>query len=103
MWHKVIAVYWGRLTELIVSFSTNFKSFAYLYNEDQFIAALEKDIIVARGLPKNFKAARKKKEIPVFKVSYSASPEFYLDNVLPVLKRHSVVELLVSDGGCLEV
>lgn len=82
--------------------STNFKSFAYLYNEDQFIAALEKDIIVARGLPKNFKAARKKKEIPVFKVSYSASPEFYLGIVLPVLKRHSVVELLVSDGGCLQ-
>lgn len=82
--------------------SSNFKSFAYLFNEDQFIVALMKDVQIVRSLPKNFKAARKKKEIPVFKVPYSASPDFYLDRVLPVLKRHLVVELLVSDGGCLQ-
>lgn len=83
--------------------SSQFKSFAYLYNEDQFLLALAKDVKIAKTLPKNLKGARRKKEIPSFKVPRSASPYYYLHNVLPVLKKHSVVELVVSDGGCLQV
>ncbi|XP_031117718.1 O-fucosyltransferase 27 isoform X2 [Ipomoea triloba] len=82
--------------------SSEFKSFAYLYNEDQFMAALANDVKIVKTLPKNLKGARRKKEIPSFRVSYSASPYFYLRHVLPVLTRHSVVELVVSDGGCLQ-
>lgn len=83
--------------------SSQFKSFAYLYNEDQFIVALAKDVIVVKTLPKDLKSARRKKAIPSFRVPYSSSPDFYLHHVLPVLKRHSVVELVISDGGCLQV
>ncbi|XP_023912253.1 O-fucosyltransferase 27 isoform X2 [Quercus suber] len=82
--------------------SSEFKSFAYLYNEEQFMAALAKDVKVVKTLPKNLKWARRKKEIPSFKVRYSASPYYYLNQVLVVLKRHSVVELVVSEGGCLQ-
>ncbi|XP_071706782.1 O-fucosyltransferase 27 [Rutidosis leptorrhynchoides] len=82
--------------------SAQFKSFAYLYNEDQFMAALSNDITVVKTLPKSLKGARRKKEIPSFKVANSQSPYYYLHHVLPVLKRHSVVELVVSDGGCLQ-
>ncbi|XP_052195735.1 O-fucosyltransferase 27 isoform X2 [Diospyros lotus] len=82
--------------------SSEFKSFPYLYNEDEFVAALAKDVRIVKSLPKNLKGARRKKEIPMFKVSYSTSPNFYLQRVLPVLNRHSVVELVVSDGGCLQ-
>ncbi|KAK2972778.1 hypothetical protein RJ640_027873 [Escallonia rubra] len=82
--------------------SSEFKSFAYLYNEDQFMAALSKDVSIIKTLPKNLKGARRKKEIPSFKVPCSASPFFYLRHVLPVLNKHSVVELVVSDGGCLQ-
>ncbi|XP_041007607.1 O-fucosyltransferase 27-like isoform X1 [Juglans microcarpa x Juglans regia] len=82
--------------------SSEFKSFAYLYNEDQFMAALTKDVNIVRTLPKNLKWARRKKEIPSFKVRYSASPYYYLNQVLLVLKKHSVVELVVSEGGCLQ-
>ncbi|KAK2991683.1 hypothetical protein RJ640_028271 [Escallonia rubra] len=82
--------------------SSEFKSFAYLYNEDQFMAALSKDVSMIKTLPKNLKGARRKKEIPSFKVPCSASPFFYLRHVLPVLNKHSVVELVVSDGGCLQ-
>lgn len=64
---------------------------------------MENDVKIVKTLPKDLKGARKKKEIPSFKVSNSASPYFYLHQVLPVLSRHSVVELVVSDGGCLEV
>lgn len=64
---------------------------------------LAKDINIVKTLPKNLKGARRKKKIPSFKVSYSASPYFYLHHVLPVLNKHSVVELVVSDGGCLQV
>ncbi|PNY12388.1 hypothetical protein L195_g009018, partial [Trifolium pratense] len=82
--------------------SSQFKSFAYLYNEDQFIFSLAKDVKVVRTLPKYLKGARRKKEIPVFKVPYSASPFYYFHHVLPILKKHSVVELVVSNGGCLQ-
>ncbi|KAL5739320.1 hypothetical protein ACOSP7_028234 [Xanthoceras sorbifolium] len=82
--------------------SSQFKSFAYLYNEDQFMAALAKDINIVKTLPKNLKGARRKKEIPVFRAPYAASPYYYLHHVLPVLNKHSVVELVVSDGGCLQ-
>ena len=86
-----------------ISCSSEFKSFAYLYNEDQFMIALTKDVKIVKTLPKNLKGARRKKEIPMFRVPHSASPYFYLHNVLPVLNKHSVVELVVSDGGCLQV
>ncbi|KAJ9173135.1 hypothetical protein P3X46_016300 [Hevea brasiliensis] len=82
--------------------SAEFKSFAYLYNEEQFMAALVKDIKVVKTLPKDLKRARREKKIPSFRVSHSASPYFYLHHVLPVLNKHSVVELVVSDGGCLQ-
>ncbi|XP_027075004.1 O-fucosyltransferase 27 isoform X1 [Coffea arabica] len=82
--------------------STQFKSFAYLYNEDQFMAALAKDVKIVKTLPKHLKGARRKKEIPSFKVSNSASPHFYEHHVLPVLSRHSVVELVISEGGGLQ-
>ncbi|KAL0377641.1 UNVERIFIED_CONTAM: O-fucosyltransferase 27 [Sesamum radiatum] len=82
--------------------STQFKSFAYLYSEDHFMAALAEDIRIVKTLPKDLKGARRKKEIPSFKVPNSASPYFYLHHVLPVLSRHSVVELVVPDGGCLQ-
>ncbi|KAF5480120.1 hypothetical protein F2P56_000887 [Juglans regia] len=82
--------------------SSDFKSFAYLYNEDQFMAALAKDVNIVKTLPKNLKWARRKKEIPSFKVPYSASPYYYLNQVLSVLKKHSVVELVVPEGGCLQ-
>lgn len=83
--------------------STQFKSFAYLYNEDQFMVALAEDVKVVKTLPKDLKGARRKKKIPSFKLSKSASPYFYLQKVLPVLNMHSVVELVVPDGGCLQV
>lgn len=67
------------------------------------MAALAKDINIVKTLPKNLKGARKKKKIPLFRVSNSTSPYFYLHHVLPVLNKHSVVELVVSDGGCLQV
>lgn len=67
------------------------------------MTALANDIAVVKTLPKSLKGARRKKEIPSFKVANSQSPYYYLRHVLPVLKRHFVVELVVSDGGCLQV
>ncbi|MBA0560595.1 hypothetical protein Golob_017481 [Gossypium lobatum] len=82
--------------------SSQFKSFAYLYNEETFMAALAKDVNIVKTLPKSLKSARRNKEIPVFRVPYAASLYYYLHNVLPILIKHSVVELVVSDGGCLQ-
>lgn len=86
-----------------VSCSSKFKSFSYLYNEEQFISALAKDVKVIKTLPKNLKGARREKKIPHFMAPYHASPYFYLHHVLPVLNKHSVVELVISNGGCLQV
>lgn len=83
--------------------SSQFKSFAYLYNEEHFMASIANDVRVVKTLPKNLKWARRKKQIPSFKVSYGSSPYYYLHHVLPVLIKHSVVELVVPNGGCLQV
>ena len=40
------------------------KSFAYLYNEEQFVAALAKDVLKVKTLPKDLEGARRKKKIP---------------------------------------
>ncbi|CAN1826594.1 O-fucosyltransferase 27 [Linum perenne] len=82
--------------------SSEFKSFAYVYNEDQFMAALVKDVRVVKTLPKSLKTARRRKNIPSFRVPRSASPYYYLHHVLPVLNKHSVAEIVISDGGCLQ-
>ncbi|AEE77631.1 O-fucosyltransferase family protein [Arabidopsis thaliana] len=82
--------------------SSQFKSFAYLYNEEHFMATIANDVRVVKTLPKNLKWARRKKQIPSFKVSYGSSPYYYLHHVLPVLIKHSVVELVVPHGGCLQ-
>lgn len=83
--------------------SNKFKSFSYLYDEEQFISFLKNDVIIAKTLPESLKAARKRNEFPLFKPKNSASPKFYLEDVLPKLKKAKVIGLIVSDGGCLQV
>ncbi|KAM7515938.1 hypothetical protein LguiA_005521 [Lonicera macranthoides] len=82
--------------------SSKFKSFSYLYNDEQFIAALKKDIIIVKSLPSELKEARKRKQFPTFKPKRSASPNFYLREVLPKLKNAKVIGLVLTDGGCLQ-
>ncbi|KAL2467776.1 O-fucosyltransferase family protein [Forsythia ovata] len=82
--------------------SSKFKSFSYLYNEEQFIAALRNDVTVVYDLPSDFKEARKRKQFPIFKPKNSASPSFYFQEVLPKLKEAKVIGLLLTDGGCLQ-
>lgn len=82
--------------------SSKFKSFSYLYNEEQFIAALKNDVTVVHDLPFGFKEARKRKQFPIFKPKSSASPSFYFQEVLPKLKEAKVIGLLLNDGGCLQ-
>uniref|UniRef100_A0A5B6ZBG1 O-fucosyltransferase family protein n=1 Tax=Davidia involucrata TaxID=16924 RepID=A0A5B6ZBG1_DAVIN len=82
--------------------SSKFKSFSYLYNEEQFIAALANDVIIVKSLPPNLKEARKRKQYPTFKPKSSASPSFYTREVLPKLKKSKVIGLVLADGGCLQ-
>lgn len=91
------------LVYFIMLCSNKFKSFSYLYDEEQFIAFLKNDVIVTKALPESLKAARKRNEFPLFKPKNSASPKFYLEDVLPKLKKANVIGLIVSDGGCLQV
>ena len=67
------------------------------------MAALAKDVKKVKTLPKHLEGARRKKKIPSLRVSRSPPPYFYLHQVLPVLSKHAVVELVISDGGCLQV
>lgn len=85
------------------SFSYKFKSFSYIYNEEQFIAYLKNDIIIAKTLPENFKEGRRKNEFPTFKLRSSTSPNFYIEEILPKLKKSKVIGLIISTGGCLQV
>lgn len=87
----------------ICSLSNRFKSFSYLYDEDQFIASLKNDIIVVKSLPHNLKSARKRNEFKTFRPKNSASPDYYIKQVLPTLKKSKVVGLILADGACLQV
>lgn len=83
--------------------SSKFKSFSYLYNEDQFIAGLIKDVTIVKSLPPELNELRKLRRFPIFKPKTSASPTFYMKEVLPKLKKAKVVGLVLYDGGCLQV
>lgn len=83
--------------------SSKFKSFSYLYNEDQFIAALTNDVTIVKSLPPILREARKRKEYQIFKPKSSAALRFYTSEVLPRLKKAKVIGLILTDGGCLEV
>ncbi|RRT74495.1 hypothetical protein B296_00004611 [Ensete ventricosum] len=82
--------------------SPKFRSFSYLYDEEQFIASLSDDVIVVKSLPKDLKEARKRTKFPTVSPKASTSPSFYTREVLPKLKQSKVIRILVSDGGCLQ-
>ncbi|KAJ6763073.1 PROTEIN EMBRYO SAC DEVELOPMENT ARREST 30 [Salix purpurea] len=82
--------------------SYKFKSFSYLYDEDQFIASLKNDVNIVKSLPENLKAARRRNEFRTYKPKRFASPNFYVKEILPVLKKSKVIGLLLHDGGCLQ-
>ncbi|KAJ4965382.1 hypothetical protein NE237_017231 [Protea cynaroides] len=65
--------------------SAKFQSFSYLYNEEQFIAALSNDVIIVKSLPDSLKEARKRKVFPLFK------------------PKSSVIGLVLTNGGCLQL
>ncbi|TXG66355.1 hypothetical protein EZV62_007630 [Acer yangbiense] len=83
--------------------SYKFKSFSYLYDEEQFIASLTSDVIIVKSLPENLKEARKRNEFPIFKPKSSTSPNYYIQEILPKLKKDKVIGLILTDGGCLQV
>ncbi|KAI9123700.1 hypothetical protein K1719_005000 [Acacia pycnantha] len=82
--------------------SSKFKSFSYIYNEEQFIAYLKNDIIITKTLPENLKERRRRNEFPMFKLKSSTSSNFYIDEVLPKLKKSKVIGFIISTGGCLQ-
>ena len=83
--------------------SSKYTCFSYIYNEEQFIAALKSDVIIVKTLPSKLKEARKQKQFPIFKPTRSASPSYYTSEVLPALEKAKVVGLVIADGGCLQV
>ncbi|XP_073063695.1 protein EMBRYO SAC DEVELOPMENT ARREST 30-like isoform X7 [Primulina eburnea] len=82
--------------------SSKFRSFSYLYNEEQFISVLANDVIIARNLPHDLMETRKRKQYPIFKPKRLSSPNYYLQDVLPKLKSAKVIGLILTDGGCLQ-
>ncbi|KAE8099711.1 hypothetical protein FH972_017668 [Carpinus fangiana] len=82
--------------------SFKFKSFSYLYDEEQFIMSLKNDVIIVKSLPENLKAGRRRSEFPTFRPKSSASPKYYIEEILPKLKKAKVIGLLLTDGGCLQ-
>lgn len=88
---------------LKLPFSPKFKSFSYIYNEEQFIAYLKNDVIIAKTLPESLMERRRRNEVPTFKPTSSASPNFYMKEILPKLKKSKVIGLIIANGGALQV
>ncbi|KAK8591366.1 hypothetical protein V6N13_031413 [Hibiscus sabdariffa] len=66
------------------------------------IISLKNDVNIVKTLPKYLKPAGKRSEFPIVKPQNSASPNFYVKEVLPKLKKAKVVGLIITDGGCLQ-
>lgn len=86
-----------------ILFSAKFKSFSYIYNEEQFIAYLKNDVVIAKSLPESLLERRKRNEIPTFKPTSSSSLNFYTKEILPKLKKSKVIGLVIANGGALQV
>ncbi|CAL0326764.1 unnamed protein product [Lupinus luteus] len=82
--------------------SLKFKSFSYVYNEEEFIAYLKNDVIIVKTLPGSLMERRERNEFPTFKPKSSASPNFYIKEILPKLKKSKVIELIIANGGALQ-
>ncbi|CAD6241595.1 unnamed protein product [Miscanthus lutarioriparius] len=82
--------------------SPKFKSFSYLYDEDHFIHALSSDVVIVHGLPKDLREARKKIKFPTVSPRNSATPEYYIKEVLPRLIKSKVHGIIVNGGNCLQ-
>ncbi|CAD6241575.1 unnamed protein product [Miscanthus lutarioriparius] len=82
--------------------SPKFKSFSYLYDEDHFIHALSSDVVIVHGLPKDLREARKKIKFPTVSPRNSATPEYYIKEVLPRLVKSKVHGIIVNGGNCLQ-
>jgi hypothetical protein len=65
--------------------------------------SLKNDVIIVKSLPENLKAGRRRSEFPNFRPKSSASPKYYIEEILPKLKKAKVIGLLLTDGGCLQV
>jgi len=76
--------------------SPKFKSFSYLYDEDHFIDALSNDVAIVRGLPKDLRETRKKIKFPTVSPRNSATPEYYMTEVLPRLVKSKVIGIIVN-------
>ncbi|NP_001152557.1 Protein EMBRYO SAC DEVELOPMENT ARREST 30 [Zea mays] len=82
--------------------SPKFKSFSYIYDEDHFIHALSSDVVIVHGLPKDLREARKKIKFPTLSPRNSATPEYYIEEVLPRLVKSKVLGIIVNGGNCLQ-
>jgi hypothetical protein len=56
-----------------------------------------------RGLPKDLREARKKIKFPTVSPKNSATPEYYVTEVLPKLSKSKVIGIIINGGKCLQV
>ncbi|KAI0499767.1 hypothetical protein KFK09_017975 [Dendrobium nobile] len=78
------------------SFWKDESDFANIFDVNWFISSLEKDVIVVKRVPD--KVMRSMEKPPyTMRVPRRSTPEYYLDQVLPILLRRNVVQLTKFD------
>jgi hypothetical protein len=60
-------------------------------------------VVIVHGLPKDLREARKKIKFPTVSPRNSATPEYYIKEVLPRLIKSKVHGIIVNGGNCLQV
>ena len=60
-------------------------------------------MVIVHGLPKDLREARKKIKFPTVSPRNSATPEYYIKEVLPRLVKSKVLGIIVNGGNCLQV
>ncbi|KAL2348164.1 hypothetical protein Fmac_002164 [Flemingia macrophylla] len=78
------------------SFWKDDSDFIHIFDVDWFISYLAKDVTIVKRVPDNFMRSMEKPPYTM-RVPRKSEPDYYLDQVLPILLRRQVVQLTKFD------
>lgn len=77
------------LVHLIKAFLFEYSDFIHIFDVDWFISYLAKDVTIVKRVPDKFMRSMEKPPYTM-RVPRKSEPDYYLDQVLPILLRRQV-------------
>jgi len=81
---------------LIKTFLFEYSDFVHIFDVEWFISRLAKDVTIVKRVPDKFMRSMEKPPYTM-RVPRKSEPDYYLDQVLPILLRRQVCGLYVFE------